>query len=222
MHGKMFRARHEASKQRGFDARDGKQGTWPFFHPSMNEAELFHKEGIVSVYNGKRVPTKRKRRGGSWGDIDPPNRRMVQLIDGELDVAELDDEEVAYGITKCDDGKFSAKAAYHASRLPKRVKDQMQRELFKRADRLMRGNLLASIEAIIEIATSPGSEDRDRLKAAQYILERIQGKTPDVVTVSQEKPWEHVLAHVVAGERPARALDNAEDAEWYEDEENSG
>lgn len=209
--GTSFRALHEASK-------GSPNGTWPFFHPSMNEVDLFNKDGIVSVYDGKRVPTKRKRRGSSWGDVDPPNKRMSQLLDGDLKVAELDDEEVAYGITKADDGKFSAKAAYHATRLPKRLKDEMKRELFKRANRLLERNVLASINSIIEIATEPGSEDRDRLKAAQYIIERIQGKTPDVVQVSQEKPWEVVLAGVVAGERP-REVENAIDAEIVEDED---
>lgn len=190
----------------------------------MDEVEISGKDGIVSIYKGKRIPTKRKKRSnGSYGDHDPPNRRMVQLIDGDLTVAELDDEEVAYGITKCDDGKFSAKAAYHSKKLPKKIQDEMQRELFARATRLLRGNVLASIEAIVEIATSPGSEDRDRMKAAQYIIERIQGKTPDVVQVTQEKPWEHVLAHVVAGERSpvreAAKLDNAIDVEWTEEDE---
>lgn len=166
-------------------------------HPSMNEAKYNKQDGLVSMYDGKRIPTKRKKgNGGIMGDGDPPNSNLVALHHGELDLAELDDEEIAHGIPKCDDGKFSAKAAYQAAKLPKPVQRKLQQELYRRAENMLRGNLLNAIASIADIAMRPDVEDKDRLKAAQYLLERNMGKVPDVVQHTQDKPWEVVFDSV--------------------------
>jgi|GEM_PF-4248891 len=196
-------------------------------HPSLNEMDWEDNE-LVSVYNGQRIPTGRKfrkRRLGDdpWGDIDPPNTKLNLLLQGRLNLAELSNDEVKYGIPRCDDGKFSAKAAFQAANLPKAVRNRLAKELYRRANQKMEGALLDSVDSIVELATQPWVDDNIRFQAAKYIFERLQGKTPERIVHSQEAPWEMVFSNIQRGPRPARAErlevedGNTQDAEVVDD-----
>lgn len=162
-------------------------------------------KGVVSVYQGVTIPTgrrKTKSRGYSgFGDLDPPNPRRDALVKGELLPEELDDEELSYGITKCRDGKFSIKAAYDSSQLPKRIRDQMMKELLRRSEAKLGSFVLGAIQRLGEIATQPGSDDKDALKAIEMITARVMGKTPDRVIHTQEKAFEVVIENIARGSR---------------------
>lgn len=190
-------------------------------HPSMDSARFEHR-GVVSSYNGLEIFTGRKGNNKiGYGDLDPMNTRLHLLIKDKLDLSEMDNEELSYGIPRCDDGKFSAKAAWQAQCVvPKKIQDKMLKELYRRANGKLHGALLGSIDSIIEMATSAHVDDQVRFKAATYILERLQGKTPDVIVHEQSKPWEVVLAGVERGPRPPRKQvedGNTVDAEVVED-----
>lgn len=190
---------------------------------------------VISIHGSSRVPTGRKKKSvgkgiGGYGDLDPPNKRLDLLLKGVLQPIDLDNEELSAGIPKCDDGKFSEKAALQAARLPAGVQKSIQQELFKRADNMLSGALLDSIQSIIGIATNdailddgkPIIEPKDRLKASIYVLERLKGKTPDVIVHSQDKPWEIVLDEVETTTREfarqrRKELENAVDAELVDD-----
>ena len=198
-------------------------------HPSMNEMD-WHDDEIVSVYNGVRIPTgrhvKHRRIGDDlWGELDPPNTRLQKLMDGTLNLAELDNEEISAGIPRCDDGKFSVKAAWQAAYLPKMALNRMRRELYSRANRKLQGAMLSSVDTIIELATQPYADDKIRFEAAKYVFERLNGKTPDHVVHHQEAPWEMVFSNIERGPRPTRAErvqledGNIQDAEVVGDSE---
>jgi hypothetical protein len=51
------------------------------------------------------------------------------------------------------------------------------------------------------IAADPEVDAGVRLKASQYVLERLRGKTPDVVVTADVKKWEQVLDGVYRGPR---------------------
>jgi hypothetical protein len=173
----------------------------------MNELEV-ENGNVVSVYQGVRIDTGRRKgspRKIGFGDLDPRNSKLEKLLKGDLDLSTLTDEEVRYGIPKCDDGKFSAKAAWQAAVLPPRIKSALQRELYKRADGKLHGALLPAVDSLVELATSAHVDDPVRLKAATYLFERLQGKTPDRVIHTQEAPWEVVLSEVRRGPRQAKA-----------------
>lgn len=178
--------------------------SWAAGDPSKKEA-ILDPTGVISVYQGRQVPTGRKRtrtkQYAGYGDLDPTNTRLYRLLEGELDVSELDNEELQYGVTKCDDGKFSVKAAYHAARMPSKIRTQIRRELMKRATQMMEGSLLDATSRIIEIATSPLSDDKDAMKAAEWLVHRTMGKTPDVVVHTQEKAWEVLVSDISRGSR---------------------
>lgn len=190
-------------------------------HPAMDDVDT-ENGMVVSVYQGVRIPTGRghpKKLKFGFGDLDPTNTKLYDLINGDLDLSELDNEEITFGIPKCDDGFFSAKAAWQAAKLPQRIKVKFHKELYKRANNGLHSGLLGAIESIVEMATSPHVEDATRFRAATYLFERLQGKMPEVIVHSQEAPWEVVLSGVRRGPRKAREIDdgNMQDAEVVEE-----
>lgn len=178
--------------------------TWHGGDPSKIEC-ILDPNGVISVYQGKQIPTGRKRTKtkhyAGYGDLDPLNTRLGKLLSGEITVDVLDNEELQHGAVKCDDGKFSIRAAYEAAHLPRKIKGAMERELVKRADNRIKGAVLGAIERIVEIATSPASEDKDAFKAAQWLVERAMGKTPDVVHTVEQKKYEVVIENISRGTR---------------------
>jgi hypothetical protein len=191
-------------------------------HPAMNDMDV-ENGTVVSVYNGVRIPTGRVRtKKLGFGDLDPPNTKLQQIFDGTIVWDDLDNEEIAFGIPKCDDGKFSAKAAWQADKMPAKIKALFHKELYRRATNTLHSGLLGAVGSIVELASSPHVEDRVRFQAATYVLERLQGKTPDVVHHVQDKPWEVQLSGVRRGPRRVpseRAIEdgNTQDAEIVEE-----
>lgn len=184
---------------------------------------------VISVYNDMRIPTGRKRGKlpltvEGYAELDPPNHRLDYLKRDMLDVSELDNDELSFGIPRCDDGKFSARAAWQAvHEVPKRAKTKMHRELHKRVHAVLQQNSLAAVKTIVELATQPYVEDKVRFEASKYIFERLNGKTPEHVVHHQEAPWEQVFSEIQRGPRPAdserlKAIDDGEvqDAEIVE------
>lgn len=178
-------------------------------HPSVNEMD-WHDDEVVSVFNGVRIPTgrhvrRRKLHDELWGQLDPTNSRLQLMLNGTLDYQTLDNDELSFGIPRCDDGKFSVKAAWQAANLPKTVRNRVQRELYKRANAKLHAGLLGAVDTIVELATQPYAEDKIRFEASKYIFERLNGKTPDHVVHHQEAPWEMVFSNIERGPRPARS-----------------
>ena len=54
--------------------------------------------------------------------------------------------------------------------------------------------------ALTEIAKGnvKGAKVADRLKAAQLVIERIEGKTPEVLVLTEEAPWQLAIDDIVA------------------------
>jgi hypothetical protein len=195
-------------------------------HPSVAQME-FEDTHVISVYNGLRIPTGRrvKRIKGQLfavGDLDPYNSKLARLLSNDLKMADLENDELMYGVPKCDDGYFSVKAAWQAHNLPRAAMKRIQKEIYTRAEKKMQGALLGAIDTITDLATAPYAEDKIRFEAAKYVYERLAGKTPDVVVHSQDKPWEVVYDRIARGPRPSRTAiedGNTLEAEIVEDED---
>lgn len=117
---------------------------------------------------------------------------------GLITVEDLDDEELARGQFKDSKGRF---VGHPPQNIPREMHDSFISELFKRADMRLQEGLVECVNTMVEIATSPVYEAKDRIKAATWTYERIRGRTPDVVIHSQDKPWEHVLQAIQGGSR---------------------
>lgn len=141
--------------------------------------------------------------------------RYQQFISGLLKVEDLDDEELARGQFRGRDGNFSGNPP---KQIPREMHDQFVTELFARSDQRLREGLVACVDTMVEVATSPVYEAKDRLKAAQWVFERVRGKAPEVHVHTQDKPWEHVFQGITGGSREeSRAARNVVDAEWSDE-----
>lgn len=128
-------------------------------------------------------------KGRKWTKI---SARTVALMNGEDNVEDWDDEELFRGHRRDSNGNFTG-------RPPKLVPQQAHRELLKRrlkqAELLMVDALPAATKTLVAIMESPFAEDRDRIKAAQLVIERVMGKAIERVEVgiTNDPPWMEAL-----------------------------
>lgn len=116
--------------------------------------------------------------------------RMAKLISGELDVRDLDDVELARGQCRDEHGRFRGGAP---DAVPKQIHDERVRRLFERADEMFQSSFLEAASVFREIMNDPNNTPADRMKAAQFIIERVAGRTPDRVTLHVEDKVEKLF-----------------------------
>jgi hypothetical protein len=130
---------------------------------------------------GKSVAKKR----GHWSSIAPPPERYRAFIDGELTVEDLDDEEIQRMQLRSERGTFQGRPPVS---LPREFIMAMQVEQQRRFKHWINVAVPEAQKAILELTKSrnlsPG--DATRLKAAEMIIERFAGKTPDKIEVKAE------------------------------------
>ena len=138
--------------------------------------------------------------------------RMADLINGKLTVRDLDDEELARGTCRDHNGRFSARAAL----VPREFQQEMIRRLLERGDELWREGFNIAIRTHLEIASDLNVDPSTRLKAAQYIIERVSGKTPDRLLITADDAIEtlfrQLLTHPDGLEAPVLDAEVVEDA----------
>lgn len=135
-------------------------------------------------------------------------------------VAQLSPEELVRGQIKDSGGRFRGAPPQW---VPRAFHRACITELMKRGKFLWQENYLKAIETMTDIAAGKGPAGRmatptERLKAAQFVIERLEGKVPEVLHITDEKPWEAMLDGIVAEvsdeavERGVRALAGAQEA----------
>lgn len=133
----------------------------------------------------------------TWVDPDtgePVHRVWRNFASGRIPWSELDNEELARLQCRDKNGTFiGGKPAV----IPRDVVQMHARELLARNDKLMKEVILKSTQVFIDIIDDDMASDADRMKAAQYLQDRVMGKTPDKVELKAElKPWEGVVAEI--------------------------
>lgn len=129
-------------------------------------------------------------------------------------VAQLSPEELVRGQIKAKDGTFRGAPPMW---VPRAFHRACIAELMRRGKRLWQENYLSAIETMTAIATGAGgASPGERLKAAQFVIERLEGKIPERLIVTDEQPWALVLDDIVADvsdeqvERGRKVLASAE------------
>lgn len=144
---------------------------------------------------------KRRAYRSPDGEIDVEVRftgRMAQLMYGGLSVEELDTDELLKGQLKDRNGRFTGKAPQI---IPRQLHDACVRELLKRGEDMVRESFADAINTFRSIATDPNADPGARLKAAQYIWERVAGKLPDKVEVrATVAAWQQDIESIVSEE----------------------
>lgn len=124
--------------------------------------------------------------------------RLDKVLLGIIPVGELSDEEISRQKIRDDNGLWVEPSAKIAPKLHK----EMNAEFFKRANDYIRSNTLDMLKVMVQIAESDLNEPADRQKAAQWMVERSLGKTPDILlTNKSDKPFEQMFTDIVSGSR---------------------
>jgi hypothetical protein len=81
--------------------------------------------------------------------------------------------------------------------VPKAIHDELVKRKMSRAHDLLRDNLYSAVAVLVDIAKDEEAQDSDRIKAAQLIIERVMGKTPERVQLSVAPPWAVALETLI-------------------------
>lgn len=159
----------------------------------------------------KNIVKRRMRVRGSavWG-------RMLQILNDadmtmEEFVSNLTPEELVRGQIKDKNGNFTGSPP---AWVPRAFHRACIAELMQRGRHLWQENYLTAIEVMTDIAAGRGDAGQvatpaERLKAAQMVIERIEGKVPDKLIVDTDRKWQIVIDDIVA-EVPDSAIQRAQ------------
>lgn len=77
--------------------------------------------------------------------------------------------------------------------------DSMVKELYERTDDKLKAALLPAVDKMVDLLEC--GDEKTELRAATWLIERLRGKTPEVIEHRQEKPFEVVLHRLITGPR---------------------
>lgn len=143
----------------------------------------------------KRASDARRKPGPRTRITIRPSERQAEIWDPNFDLSQLDDEELVRGRRRGHDGTFKGG---ESKALPAAFHRRAMQELFKRADDNLRINLVACVDGLTKIATDVNIDPAVRARTAQWVIERVMGKTPDVVQLKAQDPWDAALDGVIA------------------------
>jgi hypothetical protein len=139
----------------------------------------------------------RARTAKAWGKMRQTMRDLN--ITMEEFVESLTNEELARGQIRDKNGNFGGRPP---AWIPRDFHRACLKELMRRGATLWRENYVAAIQVMTEIATGKGAGRHatpgERLRAAQYVVERLEGKIPERVEIQIDAPWEAAIADIVA------------------------
>lgn len=170
--------------------------------------------GLVPVGGGKAEDGDHRKRynmkyagrlGKRWSEIIQAVKNKEYTW--EQFVESLTAEELARGQLMDKNGEFRGRPP---SFVPRAFHDACVRELLGRGRMLYKENYLKAIQAMTEIATSPVAKEADRIKAATFVVERIEGKVPDKLEIGVVDPWQQIISGIIAEADP-EAIANAQD-----------
>ena len=121
--------------------------------------------------------------------VDDEERLIAEQV---LDLDDWDNEELIRGYRRNRRGKFGVAPAY----IPREIQQEAFRRLIGRGERKMKTAYLEAVDALVKLAHTADSE-KVKLDAIKTLMERVVGKVPDIIRVSQEAPWEAMLADAI-------------------------
>jgi hypothetical protein len=153
----------------------------------------------MSGPHGKK-PTRRTQ-------SEPANKRWRLYFEGKLSIQDMDDEELARMTFRNSVGDFRGRPP---ATLPATFARDVSRELLLRGESEIRQGFIDAIKTLVEVARS-SDKDADRVRAANIILERVAGKVPDKLVVSEGRPdWESLVDAMLA-ETEDESIERARD-----------
>jgi hypothetical protein len=156
----------------------------------------------------RRIFLGKHRLGKRWSEV------IMAVNDGVFTwdefVETLDDTEIARGQLKDKAGRFRGRPP---TMVPRAFFDACQKVLVKRARSEYEKAYLEAIKAMTTIAKGEelGAKPADKIKAAQFIIERLEGKAPEKLEVKISNPFEDMISGAIAEVSEDAAIANAQE-----------
>lgn len=122
------------------------------------------------------------------------------------DLDEWDDDELYRGQRKNSRGTFANKPLKY---IPTSVHQELVKRQMRLAQHHLNAHLFKASQALVDIITSPGTEDSDRMRAISMLFDRTLGKAPEKVEVTSDAPWVLALRDMVVVGNETQAGDQA-------------
>lgn len=120
--------------------------------------------------------------------------RMLQLLEGDIDVADLDDEELMRGEFRDQSGSLRS----NNKLIPKAMHQELMRRILNRGTERIRSDFFDAIDTVTDIMKNDDVDPAVRLRAASIIIDRVAGKVADKIDLTMEvKKYEHVITEIV-------------------------
>lgn len=130
----------------------------------------------------------KKKKKRSTRKVVPINPRMQAFIDGTITLDDMDDEEIARGQFRAEDGTFRGRPT---DMVPRKFYNAVVAETIKRTNEKFRAEIEPSLKALKDIRDNPRLPADARYKSAVHLLERAVGKVPEKTEMKVElAPWE--------------------------------
>jgi len=156
---------------------------------SRNERRARARKYEAEVVVAQKVLKKRTPGSPIPAEVDDEERLIAEKI---LDLDDWDNEELIRGYRRNRNGRFGQAPTY----VPREIQQEAFRRLIGRGERKMKTAYIEAVEALVDLAHNADSE-KVKLDAIKTLMERVVGKVPDIVRVSQEAPWEAMLADAI-------------------------
>lgn len=141
--------------------------------------------GKANLAKGREAREQKRREAEAEGR-DTGTVRWQKLLDGQLTVADLDDEEITRMRVKAKDGSF---AGTPRRSMPSHLAQGFHREAIKRANDKIRTAAPEAVQALLDIGRDPDVKESDRVRALTYIIDRGMGKVPETINVQKADEW---------------------------------
>lgn len=145
--------------------------------------------------------------------------RTAALLDGRDNVEDWDDDELRHGYRKSKDGTFSGRPP---ALVPLKAYKELLRRRLRETEQIMVDSLPAAARTLQAIMESPFAEDRDRIKAAQLLIERVMGKAIERVELglNADPPWMEALKGGIVDVDEPEVIDvDSEEVIWDDEED---
>jgi hypothetical protein len=144
-----------------------------------------------TTQDGREIPRPRKKRNARVPD------RYQKLIDGSLDVTDLDDEELFRGLLRNADGHIRGTPP---NAIPWVMHKAAMDHVAQRLERTISGSMPDIIDSLIRLATGDFDNDTGvamdvQAKAAMYLADRILGRPTErkEMSVQVHAKWEQAF-----------------------------
>lgn len=173
----------------------GDSATGPVMVPPPGSKKEYRKRSTFKVNLGQRWTQ-------IMDDIENEEYSWAELV------SSLTPAELARGQLMDKNGNFTGRPP---TVVPRAFFDACIRELLKRGSELYKENYISAINAMTAIANDTNAKASDRIKAAEFVIQRLEGKVPDKLEVTvSDNPFAQMVEGAIAEIQSDAAIANAQ------------